>query len=229
MGRTHALSGAAAWLVLVPIPGATTGMATDPPRSPHRPRVAAGAAMLPDLDHPQSTAGRALGPITHLLAVAMAALAGGHRQATHSLLGVVAVAITLASIMATPLASATATGVIGLYIGLALRSIGPAEMRDARIDLTLIVTTVAVVWWLQPRIAIDGWLPAAVGVGWLLHIVGDACTDQGVPWLWPNCTRHRLPATIRTGGPVERLTAGLMVVTIWLGARYLPVDVLIWR
>ena len=29
------------------------------------------------------------------------------------------------------------------------------------------------------------WLPLAVGLGALIHSLGDALTIQGVPWLWP--------------------------------------------
>lgn len=87
MGRTHAASGAAAFLALTPVlswagvdattPTITVGMV-----------AAAGAAMLPDLDHPQATISRALGPITRILSAATEAVSGGHRQATHSVLGV---------------------------------------------------------------------------------------------------------------------------------------------
>ncbi|MET8312013.1 metal-dependent hydrolase [Micromonospora sp. NPDC005173] len=106
MGKSHALSGAVAWLAVcagaeqaaaaglgVPDPGAAAvvvGAAT-----------AAGYALLPDIDHPQSTIARALGPITGALAWASsrgaAALRragcahcadgpdrGGHRAVTHT-------------------------------------------------------------------------------------------------------------------------------------------------
>ncbi|HEY9472229.1 MAG TPA: metal-dependent hydrolase, partial [Mycobacteriales bacterium] len=90
MGRTHALSGAVGMLAVTPAVAALA-----PSLTPHGPValaagtvVAAGAALLPDLDHPRATVARSLGPVTGALSKVVAAVSGGHRQATHSVAGV---------------------------------------------------------------------------------------------------------------------------------------------
>lgn len=55
--------------------------------------VAAGAAMLPDIDHRESHVARTLGPLSRGLACAIGWLAGGHRRGVHSLLGVAVVTL----------------------------------------------------------------------------------------------------------------------------------------
>lgn len=99
MGRTHALSGAALWLVgcatvtaVVHPVGAAVVLVGTP--------VAVLASYTPDLDHPSSTAARSLGVATRLLATGIAALSAavyrwtateedrpngtGHRAITHT-------------------------------------------------------------------------------------------------------------------------------------------------
>src|SRR5262249_47428211 len=80
MGHTHAIPGAVLWL-------AAGGMVDRfaPALAAHGAAetaaaalVCAGAAMLPDLDHPNSTVAHALGPVTHLLARGLARISGGH-------------------------------------------------------------------------------------------------------------------------------------------------------
>ena len=83
MGRTHAASGSLAFAAAAPLLP-TLGVQL----SAVGVVAASGAALLPDLDHPGSTAARALGPATGALARLVAAASGGHRQGTHSLVGV---------------------------------------------------------------------------------------------------------------------------------------------
>ena len=47
--------------------------------------ICAGFALLPDIDEPGSTVSRKLGPVSEAVAAVTNKLAGGHRQATHSL------------------------------------------------------------------------------------------------------------------------------------------------
>lgn len=83
MGRTHAISGAAAWLgvaaVVGTLPGPAIGGAI----------ICAAGALVPDLDHPNSLIAHRLHirPICRLVA----RLSGGHRHGTHSLLMVLGV------------------------------------------------------------------------------------------------------------------------------------------
>jgi membrane-bound metal-dependent hydrolase YbcI (DUF457 family) len=86
MGRTHALSGAAiftagAWALPLGTGQVLLGAV-----------VCAGAAVLPDIDHHGSHAARTFGPFTRGFAWVVGKVAGGHRNGTHSALGVALIA-----------------------------------------------------------------------------------------------------------------------------------------
>src|SRR5262245_59154246 len=66
MGRTHALTGVLAGLLV----GRAAGLDTLPELAPFA-VTTAGYALVPDLDHPSSSATRILGPITGLLSRAL--------------------------------------------------------------------------------------------------------------------------------------------------------------
>src|SRR6266511_2678865 len=80
MAGTHLLSGVAAGLVLLPV-APITG---DPFEQAAWVAAVGLCALAPDLDHPQSTLGRLLPPVSWLIAW----ISGGHRAATHSVLDV---------------------------------------------------------------------------------------------------------------------------------------------
>ena len=101
MGPSHAACGAAAWVALtgtytvhladtslpvglglMPVgdPGVITGAL-----------ICAGAALLPDMDHPGGTVARSLPPLSRWLARGVSRLGGGHRHGTHSLVGLLVV------------------------------------------------------------------------------------------------------------------------------------------
>ena len=81
MGTTHALSGAAAFLVAAPQVFPDAG----PAEIAAGAAIAAGFALLPDVDHPTATITNRL-PLGGLVARVVGAVSGGHRQGTHSLL-----------------------------------------------------------------------------------------------------------------------------------------------
>ncbi|HEX7463066.1 MAG TPA: metal-dependent hydrolase, partial [Dermatophilaceae bacterium] len=82
IARSHALTGAPAFLAF----GAKAGLVSTAVGA----AVCAGAALLPDIDHPQSTMGTILGPVSETVARGVAVVSGGHRGATHSAVGVAA-------------------------------------------------------------------------------------------------------------------------------------------
>jgi len=92
LGRDHSLLGAAvalaggeaAWRALGhgPLPAGQLAAAAG---------VTAAFALLPDIDEPNSTVSRRLGPVSRAVSKVTNGLAGGHRMATHSLLFVAAV------------------------------------------------------------------------------------------------------------------------------------------
>jgi inner membrane protein len=77
MARSHVVVGAAAWMIAAPHLGFS-------PFSPTSLAIAAGAALIPDVDHPKSWVGRRLRPLSSQLANLL-----GHRGATHSLIAVI--------------------------------------------------------------------------------------------------------------------------------------------
>ena len=143
MGHSHALTGAVAWLGLAPVLAGLpllnessrfieTGImagALKPPELIAGALVCAGAAMLPDLDHPSATIAQTFGPLTWGLSKAVNWLAGGHRAATHSLLFAIG-----AGVGAHFLANGYPIGrhiMVVLLIGLSLRAIGVCPSPDS--------------------------------------------------------------------------------------------------
>ncbi|WP_248961254.1 metal-dependent hydrolase [Sphaerisporangium perillae] len=239
MGHTHALSGAAAWLLVAPglaaLPtvGGFAGDLTPVVASMLSPAeliagalVCAGAAMLPDLDHPHATIAQTFGPATWVLSKAVNWASGGHRHATHSLAFAIA-----AGFGAHLLADRYPIGrdiVVILMIGLALRSIGigiPGKtITSALVNIGLTAATFIMFHSVQVGYL---WLGIAIAIGCLAHVIGDCLTERGCPVLWPLQHRWLLPYKIglKTGRAFEVKILGpvLSVVVIGLfAARLIP-------
>src|SRR6185437_10612610 len=87
LGRDHALSGAFAFAALGPtLHVSGTHLAAGV-------LLTAGAGVLPDIDHPDSTIARSFGFLTEGFAWVVARISGGHRHGTHSLAGVAVFAV----------------------------------------------------------------------------------------------------------------------------------------
>ncbi|GAA3128587.1 hypothetical protein GCM10010466_19150 [Planomonospora alba] len=235
MGHTHALTGAIAWLGVAPALAALP-LLTEPSRyveigvmadalTPAEfiagALVCAGAAMLPDLDHPSATIAQTFGPVTWVLSKAVNWLAGGHRNATHSLLFAVA-----AGFGAHYLASTHPVGrdvLVVLMIGLALRAIGIGipgkKFASAMVNVALTAGLFLV-------FRSDGvgyaWLGVAVAMGCLVHVVGDCCTEKGCPVLWPMRQRWLLPwkMGLKTGRAFEQKFLAPVLSVAVLGLAY---------
>lgn len=218
MGRSHALSGAAVWLAAAPPVSAAVDIPLEPASLAAGAVLTSGSALLPDLDTSKSTIARALGPVTLALAFVVATVAGGHRAATHSLAFVAAVAA------ATTAAATTTVGtvaIVALCVGLALRALGPQQLRSGLVDATFLAWTAAATWAIWAAAAPLGWLPVAVAAGALAGVLGDWVTSHGVPLLWPWSQRFAVPL-VRTGGLGEHVVSlGLVAVTGWLGYHHL--------
>lgn len=237
MGRTHALTGALAGLGV----GRALGLDTLPELLPFA-TVTAGYALVPDLDHPEASATRLLGPITNgvswLLRRASAVLYactkgsrdencdGTHRHLSHTLL----FALLLGGICAVSTALGGPWAVAGwLTFGVAL-----AADRLGRIA------------WIAFAAGAASWLPAtlaagqplgpaflaalnasaglnaglAVALGCFVHCLGDSITEAGTPWLFPlpiageTWYEIRPPALLRfrAGSPVEHLVIAPVVI-----------------
>lgn len=164
-----------------------------------------GAAVLPDIDHPEATIAHTFGPITHLAAELVHATSaglyhatrsrrdqdrdGGHRGITHTLL------FTL-------VAGAGTDGLVqafGLWavapLLFALTTVGIQALAGRRIDAgTALVfaasaasLTAGATFLMRdvPRGEIALWFGMAVAVGCLTHLAGDCLTVQGCPLFFP--------------------------------------------
>ncbi len=192
LGHTHALSGLvtgmavglyAVHLPLVPLPDASRLPAS------HLAILAgltAGAAVLPDIDHPDSSLGHCFGFMTRAFAWLIGLVSGGHRHLTHAALGV-------AGFTGLAWLAVSHRDVIGWEIGLALflslilagglYAIGvhghgaDALAIAGAIALMVSGTGVALV-------------ALAVGLGCATHVIGDMLTDDGCPLLYPFSRYH---------------------------------------
>ncbi|MCG5213962.1 metal-dependent hydrolase [Streptosporangium soli] len=235
MGHTHALTGAVAWLAVAPglaaLPYLTesnrfveTGImatALTPAEFIAGTLVCAGAAMLPDLDHPSATIAQTFGPLTWGLSKAVAWASGGHRGATHSLVFAI-----LVGIGAHLLADNYPIGrdiLVVLMIGLALRAIGIGipgkKLASALVNAGLTIGLYAVFRSFDVGYA---WLGLAIGVGSLIHVVGDCCTERGCPVLWPLKGRWVLPYKIgiKTGRAFEQKILAPVLSVVIVGLLY---------
>lgn len=196
MGRTHALSGSTAFAALAfaaPMVGVhahwgaiSAGLLST-----------AGAALLPDLDHPDATCAHVFGFVSKALARFVHRVSGGHRHATHS----------FAFMAAMPLLTWAGDVMLGNWFALSLMFVlfafGLRALHLARglapalaFALTLVVAST--------MLRDFGWLPYSVGVGIAAHLAGDCLTKEGCPLLWPRRTHYMLPIVRRTGNAVER-------------------------
>ena len=227
MGPTHAMSGAAVWLVAAP---ALTSVLGQPSPSVAElgvgAAVCAGSALLPDIDSPQSTVARSFGFLSQALAhVVNAACAGlrnltstradgttsdGHRTVTHTALFAVAAGAAVSALIAAFGQPAT-IGVLFFTLGLAIRGLmGDWAKKQGWIGVTAVSLAGA---WLTALALDDGrlwWLGAAITVGIALHALGDALTKEGVPFLAPVPIRGKSwwefntgLLSFRAGGVVE--------------------------
>lgn len=215
-GHTHALTGAAAWLTLTVdnttlaaaahwhlIPSTTTTVALSGAV------LCAGAALAPDADHPDGMIGHSLWPVSQPLCRGVAAISGGHRHATHSLVGVAALyGLALLAVRApativygrpTVLAAAAIAVLLTAFASKALglsRELGRVGRRQGAFGsvwngalssalgpwLLALGTAGLASWHLGYH---WDWLPLCAAIGAATHVLGDALTTEGVPLLWP--------------------------------------------
>ena len=164
----------------------------------------AGAALLPDLDHPDGTIAHFLGPISHTFCRLVEKVSGGHRHATHSFLFVALVTFGTwegAHHLGRPFVLA----MIYILLSLAVRALhlcppGKGIHSWGVVVLIAASGTAATYEYLPKNPA---WLPAAVGLGTLIHLAGDCLTKEGCPLFWPVKQRFEIPLIRRTGNKFE--------------------------
>jgi membrane-bound metal-dependent hydrolase YbcI (DUF457 family) len=208
MAREHSESGLVVGLVVADLAhvGILAGIAAA--------ILTAGAALLPDLDHPSATAARTFGPVTRYIAQRVDHFGywtwecthtrydrqprDGHRTITHTtvfavLAGVIFGAVAIAGMWAILAELLVLTSLA--VRGLAAR--GSRELRASRkrrrgrrfratmANVTAVgASLAALIYTLDP--ALDPLLVGeCVALGCWVHCLGDSLTLYGCPWLWP--------------------------------------------
>lgn len=204
MGKTHAATGALAGAATTATYVSLTGTVPSLALLGAGVATGAGAALLPDLDHPSSTATHSLGPLTRLLCLVVRFASrlvykatgtkydtgdGSHRALTHTAFFAVLVG-TLVSVAATRWEPVTAI-VLWLTTSLALRALAAhldPNLRQRTWSTFLGVSVLAgaitaALMWLGEVSA--PYLGICLGVGMVVGVLGDMVTKERAPLLWP--------------------------------------------
>jgi len=248
---SHATSGAALGLAVAGFAPRIADVAPSPGSVLTFAAVCAGAALLPDLDHPSSTATRRFSVFSWLACHAVRPLSavvfdltrgrrdhgkGTHRGLTHTAVGAVllGLAVNLASAAwGTPVL----LGTLFVCIALAIKGLDALVPGPPSLVIAAGLTWAVQEWVPGGTAGTAGWLGTAVTLGMLVHAVGDAITESGAPLLWPMPIRGRTwypvgsprVARFRTGGAVEAwvvapaLTVGTLVLAVLVVPGVLPV------
>jgi len=226
MWRSHMIVGASCWLAAQTLAGPLTGSGLDTRERACGAVIAAGAALLCDMDTPTSRLANALGPVTRTMARLIGRAFGGHRRGTHSLLFCAAVGALSATALAqgellalSASVTLSAGQLAALAIGYLAASLSVAALlglRGARAGVVagLVVAAAAST---QPPPALVG---AAVTIGCASHLLADVLTPEGIQPFWPfSARRVSLRVIRRTGDGRETLlvlaTALITVAITW--------------
>lgn len=212
MWRSHMVVGASSWLAAQTLAGPLLGAPLESTQRACGATVAAGAALLCDMDTPGSRLANTLGPVTRLAARLIGRAFGGHRHGTHSLLFCAAVGalstITLAQgelVALSPTVTLSVSDIAALaiaYLTAALSLGGLLGLRGARAG-ALAALLVAAATSTQPPAAL---VSAAVTIGCASHLLADWLTPDGIAPLWPLWKRRvSLRLIKRTGDSRETL------------------------
>jgi membrane-bound metal-dependent hydrolase YbcI (DUF457 family) len=216
LGHSHALSGAVVGL------GTGIYLHMSVPQTAALAGFSAGMALLPDLDKCGSSPARCLGFLSEAVAWTIARISGGHRHATHSVLGVAvftALAWLACHYRGDWVGKAGLALLMTLTVSAALEALRVAGSHVA--DVIGIAVAAGEVWYGYGLKLI----PLAVLVGCCTHIAGDMLTDSGCMLGYP-VVKHRFhllpePLAFTTGTRPELLfvdpllTAALVILAAW--------------
>lgn len=214
MAPGHSLTGAAAGLGAAALANAC-GIPVSVTGAFLASALCAGAALLPDIDHPGATVSRAFGPASMAASHALHELSarvyddtclpldedrdGGHRGLTHTW----PFAVTVGGVIAATIAIGGRWAVLGtlfVFLSLAIRGLLPDLVRDAEFApgsrrrsrgrgwMGVSILSAGLTWLMAmwlPNEDVGAWLGIVVGLGCLVHCWGDSLTLMGCPWLWP--------------------------------------------
>lgn len=205
MGHSHAVSGALLYAGSAPfLPPLLLHTHLKPADILLGTVLCAGAALLPDLDHHDGTIANFLGPVSKLLCRFVAWVSGGHRHATHSFFFVALMgAGTWAGV--TYLGRYFTLGMTFFLLALAVKALrmhAPGHGHTTWLTVVGVAAAGTAVMdkWMPNA---PGWLPYAVALGTLAHLMGDCLTKMGAPLLWPHKQRYEIVLIKRTGNTME--------------------------
>ena len=209
MGAHHAACGAAAWVALTTnLHVDLTVLAEKAPFLPHAMDIGfglmhvspiavvtgalftAGAALASDADHHNATIAHSLPPLSNVICAGIGKVSGGHRHGTHSIVGIAAFVFIawLAGLWTMELAPFgtvyPGAGILAvLMVAFAAKALKiiPDAMRKAPWVVGLSVGAFIGLFAPQEQ----GWLPLAMGIGVIVHILGDMMTTEGCNLAWP--------------------------------------------
>ncbi|MCS5478570.1 metal-dependent hydrolase [Corynebacterium sp. YIM 101645] len=240
MGPTHAMSGAAVGLAVAQMLPAEWGGVTTVQETFVYAGLAAGAALLPDLDSPQATVARSFGPLSQVISRGVENFSqgvvnltrgrrdprcnNGHRTLTHTVWFALA-----AGAGATALIGAyEKTAVIGLLfflLSLAIRGLLPEWSKKH--DWIVVTGAAAALaygaWAFIPAASLGLVMGSAVTVGVATHLLGDMATKAGIPAFAPvlplrgrRWWKLRLPGflSIKASGPGDKALLSIFSVLV---------------
>ncbi|WP_345358020.1 MULTISPECIES: metal-dependent hydrolase [Saccharopolyspora] len=245
-GPTHAMSGLAAWAAVTAFAGTHAIGQLSPKTWVVGATLAAGAALLPDIDHPKSTVASTFGAVSRGASAAISGFSGftyrltrtkrdSNREGTHRGFTHTVVFAVLAGLITTAIVQTSQGAALGVlmfvFAGLAVRGIMHTwcPRRDAILITATSLGLTAACWaWAGDQPTDAAAFGVAVMVGCVAHFIGDAITEQGCPMLWPIPLGGKTwypvappkPMRMRTGGKVEMalIGPGLTVVAVLLSA-----------
>lgn len=202
MGPTHSMSGAAVGLAVAQLLPTDWGGVTSPEEAFVYAGIAAGAALLPDLDSPQATVSRSFGPfslaLSHVIERTSRTFVNltrgsrdrrcghGHRTATHTLWFALLAGVAASFLIGT-FGRPAAIGLLFVFLGLAVRGLLPewSKKKDWLAVTGVSALAAAGAWVYVPTTASAVVMGSAVTVGVLTHLAGDSITRNGIPVLAP--------------------------------------------
>lgn len=238
MGKTHSRQGVFAAIAMT---------AVAPPLTLYGPPplalvlsvilIVIGAAVFPDIDHPEATVAHTFGPVSHAISKAVHATSsavygitrsrrdrdrdGGHRGLTHTIVFAAGTGAAVYFLIA-GFGLWAAAGILFVFTSYGLRGlVGGWAHRHGWLFTTgtaAVLTGGAVLLArAQPIGDVAWWFAVAATLGCLVHLFGDCVTTQGVPAFWPIPLRGQRWRMVGTPRFMRFDTDKDSRVELWLG------------